>query len=307
MPDPKKSRTHNVNLQAMEVFCEVVRLRSFSRGAAAFGLTQSAASQIVAHLEETTGAHLIDRGPRPLQPTNEGESYYRGCLQLLHGHRSLVERLERQHGGVAGSVHVVSVYSVGLYTLNLAVQRFMRQNAGATVRLEYYHPLKVYGAVLGEEAEVGVVSYPRGGRQLEVVPWLEEAMALACPPGHPLAGSTDISIRDLDGHRFVAFDADLEIRRAIDRQFKHHHVDVEIVSEFDNVETIKQALEISGAVSVLPRPSFEREVERGTLIDIELKDVDLRRPVGVIHRKRRKLTPTAEQFVDSLRLGPEGI
>jgi DNA-binding transcriptional LysR family regulator len=303
MADPKKNRTHNVNLQAMEVFCEVVRLRSFSRGAVSFGLTQSAASQIVGHLEDTTDVRLIDRQSRPLRPTPEGQTYYQGCLQLLHGHRSLVERLEQQHSAIAGSVRVVSVYSIGLYTLNQAVQRFMQQNAGATVRLEYYHPLKVYGAVLEDEAEVGVVSYPKGGRQFEVLPWLDEAMALACPPGHPLAENPSISIRDLDGHSFVAFDADLEIRRAVDRLLRHHHVSVEIVSEFDYVETIKQALEISGAVSLLPRPSFEREVERGNLVDVKLADVDLHRPVGIIHKKRKKLSPTAQRFIDSLRSG----
>ncbi len=307
--DPKKTRTHNVNLQGLEVFCEVVRLRSFSRGAEAVGITQSAASQLVAHLEEALGLKLIDRRQRPLRPTAEGQQYYQGCRQMLHGYAAMVDRVQRQNNAGGGSVRVVSIYSVGLHTLSPRVQRFLQENAGSTVRLGYYHPVKVYGAVLDNEAEVGVVSYPKSVRQLEVIPWIEEEMVVACPPDHPLAesgpladaGKPSIELSELEGAGFVAFDADLQIRREIDKKLKQKQVTVQILSEFDNIETIKQALEISHAVSILPRPTVLREVERGNLVELHISDVDLRRPVGIVHKKRPKLTPTAELFIDSLR------
>ena len=91
-----------------------------------------------------------------------------------------------------------------------------------------------------------------------------------------------------------------DLNQEIDRTLRKHHVGVKIVSEFDNIETIKHALEISRAVSILPHPSIEREVHRGTLVEVVIEDIDLRRPVGIIHKRGKKLTLTAQQFISSL-------
>jgi DNA-binding transcriptional LysR family regulator len=289
-----------MNLQSLQVFCEVVRLQSFSRGAAACGISQSAASQLIRHLEDEIEVDLIERKERPLRPTREGEIYYRGCQELLHRYRLVLDEVRRVRKEVAGLVRVASIYSVGLHTLNRFIQSFMARNPGTTIRIEYLHPNRVYTAVLNDEADIGVTSYPRASRTLAVMPWLEEEMALASNPEHPLARKRRIKPSDLEGQRFVAFDRDLPIRREIDRALKQHGVTVDMASEFDNIETIKQALEISNAVSILPRASIAREVERRTLAQVPIDALDLRRPVGIIHKRRKKLTPTAVLFLESL-------
>lgn len=301
---PRRTRTRNVNLHALEVFCEILRLQSFSRGAASFGISQSAASQLVAHLEGELGFQLIDRKRRPLVPTTEGNVYYSGCRELLQRHRTILDEIERLQKGVAGTIRVASIYSVGLHTLSRYIRRFMTQFLGSRVHLEYFHPSKVYSAVLNDEADLGVISYPKPNRNLRVTPWLEEEMVLACPQGHPLASRRSMRLEDLEGHKFVAFDRELQIRREIDRALKHRRIRVEVVSEFDNIETIKQALEIAEAVSILPRPSIEREVERGTLVEVVFEGGGLSRPVGIIQKRHRTMSATTEQFVATLTQGP---
>jgi DNA-binding transcriptional LysR family regulator len=289
-----------VSLQALQVFCEVVRLQSFSRGATASGISQSAASQLIRHLEDELRVELIDRKQRPLRPTPEGEIYYRGCQELLHGHRLVVDEMRRVSAEVSGLVRVASIYSVGLHTLNRHIQKFMAAEPGSTVRLEYLLPNKVYTAVLNDEADIGVTSYPRPTRGLTVIPWFEEEMALASNPEHRLARKRRLRPADLEGEKFVAFDRDLPIRREVDRALKQNDVTVQVISEFDNIETIKQALEISDAVSVLPRASIDLEVRRGSLKAVPIEGIELRRPVGIIHKKRKNLTPTALLFIEFL-------
>ncbi len=290
-----------MNFQALEVFCAVLRRQSFSQGAAAVGISQPAASQLVAHLESELGFQLIDRTRRPLRPTPEGAQYFDGCQRLLYEHRTLLDEIRRQHKALVGTVRVASIYSVGLHTLSRYIQAFMTENAGATIRLEYLLPGRVYSAVLDDETDFGVVSYPKSHRHLELLPWLEETMVVVCPPGHPFAGRENVSVRNLDGERMVGFDRELRIRHEIDRTLKGRHVAMDVVSEFDNIETIKQALEISSAISILPRPSVEREVQRGMLFEVSISDCEFRRPVGIIRKRRKKLTPTTEQFIASLR------
>ena len=289
-----------MNLQALEVFCEVVRRQSFSRGAATYGISQSAASQLVAHLEEELGFRLIDRKQRPLVPTRAGGTYFEGLRPLLQRHRRLLDEVRREHESLVDTVRVASIYSAGLHTLNRYIQGFMAHYPGATVRLEYFHPSKVVSAVLNDEVDVGVVSYAQGNRQLKVIDWVEEEMVVVCAPDHRVAREISIQLRELANENFVAFDRDLQIRREIDRAMKQCQVSVKVVSEFDNIETIKQALDISQAVTILPSPSIEREVAREHLVGVPIEGVNLRRPLGIVYRRDKKLSSTGEQFIRSL-------
>ncbi len=300
MQELNSSRTSGLNLQAIGVFCEVVQQRSFSRGAENAGISQSAASQQIAHLEQVLGYKLIDRSYRPLQLTDEGEIYYAGCQQMLSDHNRVLDAISRKRKSTEGQVRVVSIYSVGLHTLNEMVRSYMQENPGSTVRLEYYHPRKVYEAILSDEAEVGVISYPRSQRHIEVVPWVDEEMVLACPPGHPLSAASRLDVSRLAGANFVGFEKELTIRKEIDRFFRDRDIEVNVLSEFDNIETIKQALDISDAVSILPRSGIAREVERGILKEIYLDNFNLARPVGLIYRSGRDLSPTAAGFIEFL-------
>ena len=64
-----------MNLETLKLYCDVVRLRSFSRGAAANAVSQSAASQSIQQLEGDLDAVLLDRSRRPLLPTEQGQAF----------------------------------------------------------------------------------------------------------------------------------------------------------------------------------------------------------------------------------------
>ena len=60
-------------------------------------------------------------------------------------------------------------------------ERTLTCYADSTVRLKYFHPVRVYSAILNDEADLGVISYPKSRRDLRVIPWREEEMVLTCP------------------------------------------------------------------------------------------------------------------------------
>ncbi len=101
----------------------------------------------------------------------------------------------------------------------------------------------------------------------------------------------------------MGFERELPIRKEIDRFLRERKIEVNIQSEFDNIETIKQALDVSDAVSILPRPGIAREVERGIIKEVHLDNFNLARPVGLIYRSGRELSPTAGEFIQFL-MGP---
>ncbi|MEX2121392.1 MAG: LysR family transcriptional regulator [Pirellulales bacterium] len=290
-----------VHLKSLKVFCDVVRQRSFSRAADENDISQSGASQVVQQLEEGLGVKLIDRSKRPFVLTPEGEVYYEGCRGVVERYFAIEDQVRTLHQEVAGRVRVASIYSVGLHNMNQHLQDFLSQHPKANVRLEYLHPNRVYQSVEDDLADIGLVSYPKSSRTVEAIRWREEPMVLVCAPGHALAGRSSISLAELDGRKLVGFDGELTIRREIDRVLSLHGAEVEVVMEFDNIETIKRAIEIDAGVGLLPAPTVVHEVQSGSLSAVPLDCDDLVRPLGIIHRRGKELSSTAQRFIELLQ------
>jgi DNA-binding transcriptional LysR family regulator len=290
-----------MHLKSLKIFCDVVGWRSFSRAADENGISQSGASQVVNQLEKRLGVKLIDRSKRPFVLTPEGEAYYEGCRKLVQRYDALEDQVRTLHEEVSGRVRVVSIYSVGLHHMSRYLQQFLSQYPKANVRLEYQHPHRVCEAIEKDQADLGLVSYPRASRAIEAIPWREEPMVLVCSPEHRLASLPIIAFEDLDGEKVIGFDSDLTIRREIDRVLQLHHVEVRVTMEFDNIETIKRAIEIDAGVALLPEPTVRREVAARTLVAVPLSTDELVRPLGIIHRRGKELGSTTRRFIELLQ------
>ncbi|MBN1488930.1 MAG: LysR family transcriptional regulator [Phycisphaerae bacterium] len=290
-----------MTLDSLKIFCDVVRQRSFSRGALVNGVSQSAASQAVSQIEKRLGVKLIDRSKRPFSLTAEGRVYYEGCRDLMDRYLAVETQAKAMRTEAANQVLVASIYSVGLYDMNQYVRRFLAHHPNGNVRLDYLHPDKVYEKVLAEEADLGLISFPRSLRELEVIPWRKEPMVVVCHPSHRFASATELAPADLSGEDFVAADEDLTLRRHVDRYLREHHVKINVVMAFDNIEAIKRGIEIDAGISILPAPTVRREVANGSLAIAKGLRLDLIRPLGIVHRRGRPLTPAIESFIELLK------
>jgi DNA-binding transcriptional LysR family regulator len=293
-----------MQLKTLKVFCDVVSRRSFSRAASENGISQSGASQMVNQLEEELGVRLIDRSKRPFVLTAEGEVYYEGCRKLVQRYTALEEEVRTLHEDVAGRVGVASIYSVGLSHMDSIVQQFLARFPKANVRLQYQHPNKVYELVEENQVDLGLVSYPKSTRTIAAHAWREEPMVLVCSPQHDLARYERIQLAALDGVRMVNFDEDLQIRHEIDKVLAGANIEVQIAMEFDNIETIKRAVEINAGVSLLPEPTIARELAARTLVAVKIDGEQLVRPLGIIARRGVELGKTARRFLQLLRKEP---
>lgn len=292
-----------MTLEGLKIFCDVVRQRSFSRGAAVNAVSQSAASQAILQLEKRLGVRLIDRSKRPFSLTPEGRLYYEGCRDLVDRYFAIEARTKALHDEALSHVIVASIYSVGIYDMHQYVRRFLERHPRGNVRLDYLHPSKVYERVLNEEADLGLVSFPRSPRELQVIPWRLEPMVLVCHPYHRFVSMSQVSIEQLNGENYVAFDADLAIRRQVDRYLRQHGVQPKIVMEFDNIEAIKRGVEFGAGISILPRPTVQQEVANRSLALAAVDGLDLARPLSIIHRRGRTLTPAMSSFIELLTEG----
>lgn len=291
-----------MQIETLKIFCDLVETLSFSQAAELNFVTQSAVSQQVRGLEEKFKRRLLERvrGRREVRLTHAGEAFYEESRNVLAAYSSLQERLRALSGTVSGTVRVGCVYSIGLHELPPVVRRFMGLYPSAKIDLEYSRTTRVVRDVLSGTVELGVVAFPEKRRGLTVVPMPGDRLVLICPPAHPLAARKKVKAAELTDQDFVLFERDIPTRRATDRILKSHGVTVRRVAEFDNIETIKRAVEVGFGLAIVPRPSVLDEQRSGQLAVVALAEPEWTRAVGVIHRTDRPLSMAARKFIELL-------
>jgi len=294
-----------VELWEYRLFREIASTRSMSRGALRCGVSQSAASQHVQEVERRLAVPLFDRSKRPLDLTQAGRLYAEFCRDILRREEDFRRELEALKGGLEGTVRVVSIYSIGLSEMSRVQAEFAERYPAASLQVEYMRPEKIYEAVRSDEADFGLVSYPEASREVAALPWREEEMQLAVPPSHRLAACPEVNPADLNGEDFIGFDEDLKIRHELDRFIRAHGIDVHLAMHFDNIQMIKEAVALGNGISILPERTMHAEIAQGRLVAVPLNAPELMRPVGILHRRRKKLSRAAEAFLDLLTGGLE--
>jgi DNA-binding transcriptional LysR family regulator len=242
-----------MHIETLKVFCDLADTQSFSLAAERNFVTQSAVSQQVKTLEEKFNRRLLERvrGRREVRLTPAGEVFYREAKNVLNAFDELQEGMRGLVGSISGTVKVATVYSVGLHELPPKVREFMSKFPSAKIDLEYSRTTRVVRDVLSGAVELGVVAFPEPRRGLTIVPMPSDRLVLITPPDHKLAAKKQIKAKELKGMDFVLFERDIPTRKATDKILKSHNVEIQKVAEFDNIETIKRAVEVGFGLSIV--------------------------------------------------------
>lgn len=289
-----------MHIETLKVFCDVIDTKSFSNAAAQNFITQSAVSQQIRALEQKYGRKLIERTRGRAQLTPAGQVLYQASKEIVQNYREMEERLQAFTNVIGGDIRIATVYSVGLYELSEPLRRFLKAYPQVNVHLDYGRSSRIHEDVLHGTVDVGIVAYPSRRPYLQIVPFREDRLVFVCHPQHALAGHRQISIKKLQGERFVGFERDIATRKAIDRILRSHGVSVRYVAEVDNIDTIKRFVEIGQGAAIVPEPAVQAEVKSDTLNLAQFSDEKMLRPLAIVYRKGKHLSIAAERFIEFL-------
>lgn len=297
-----------MQIDSLKVFCDLAETESFTKSAQINGVTQSAVSQQISSLERQFKSLLIERSKKKFRLTREGELLYDYSKRMIETFNELHFKIDELKNVISGSIRVATIYSIGLHELPFHMKKYLRAHPTVNVHVEYLRFNQVYEDVIGNVVDIGLVAFPNRDHRLEVVNLRKDRMVLIVNPAHPLARAPNIRTHALHDQKFVGFDPDIPTRRAVDKALRDAGVDPKYVMEFDNVETVKRAVEIDAGVAIVPQGTVTQEVEKGTLVAIEVDDADLSRPLAAIYKKNKVLSPAMKEFLNTLKaeLGDEG-
>ncbi len=289
-----------MHIETLKVFCDIIESGSFSYAASQNFVTQSAVSQQVRSLEEKYDCRLIERGRAGVKPTPAGQILYTASKEIVRRFMELENRLREIGSVIAGSIRVGTVYSVGLHELPPYLTEFLRNYPAVNVHLEYLRSNKIYEDLIEGKIDLGVVAYPAKRSQIVSVAFRHDELVLVVPPDSSLARHNRVSMGALAGQKFVGYERDIATRKASDRILRDHGVKPNYALEFDNIETIKRAVEIGLGCAIVPRMTVENEVGRGSLKMLEFSEGTFTRPLAIIYKRGRELSPAVRKFIEVL-------
>lgn len=290
-----------MHIETLKSFCDLVETGSFSKAAALNFVSQSAISQQIRALQERYGQPLIEHGTRRgIVLTEAGKILYSESKEIVERFRAMETRLQNKSDAIAGTIRVATVYSVGLHELPPYIKQFIKKHPQVNIHVEYSRTDKVYEACLNNKIDFGIVALPLRRPQVTITPFRQDKLVFICSPEHKLAKRRSLSLKHLEGESFIAFERDIPTRRVIDKILKQHGVSVNVVMEFDNIETIKRSVEAGIGISILPDTTIINEVRSHLLVALDFTEGTFTREIGIIHRKGKVFSTAASEFINLL-------
>jgi DNA-binding transcriptional LysR family regulator len=284
-------------IDIFKVFCDLAETKNFSRTAEKNHITQSAVSQQIAYLERYFGKKMIIRSKGKFALTPEGKIFLGGCKQIIKTYQHTMHQMQTENGEISQSVNIQSIYSIGFYHLPPLIKSFMKKYKKINLHIEYNRSDRIYSDVINGLCDIGIVAYPWQHPLVDIKQGEKEKLTCVCALEYELSKRKKISLKDLNHRDFISFVREIPTRNAIDEILKDHNVKVNIVHEYDNVETLKSSLELGECISILPENTIQQELKNMELVSIPIKEGPFFRNTGIITRKDRQLSHAIHTFI----------
>jgi DNA-binding transcriptional LysR family regulator len=291
-----------MQLPTLKIFCDLVELGSFSAAGARNKITQSAVSQQIRGLEEEFGVSFFERGKKKFSVTPEGRAFEQVAREIMALVDGIGGRLRSSGDVVGGSLRISTIYSIGLHDLPAKLHLFRADHPDVAVKVAYKRSPHVYEDVQGDRADIGLVAYPVTDGAIIADLFDEDEMVVVCHPSHKLARKKKVRLKELSGESYVGFDPDTPTMRAIDRALRQHRVAFVQRNDFDSIESVKRAVEVAGVVSIVPRRTVEKDLKDGRLCALKIEDATLKRPLGIIRKRGKIMSPALRAFFRTMMI-----
>jgi len=284
----------------IEAFVQVSAHSSFSRAAETLQLTQPSITARIQALERELGEELFERGGRGVRMTDAGLSflpYAERILQMIQEARDSVEEVRNVQ---LGSLRLGAAITFSTYVLPEILHGFKQQYGGVDVVIRTGRSEQVLNLLLTDEVQVAIIrslSQP----DVEQIELYDDEIVLVAYPEHAFAATRRATIADAAREPIVLFDRGSSYYAIIHNLFRKAAVIPNVAMELDSLEATKRMVEQGLGIALVPLVTVQRELAGGTLVRIDLTDVEpIHRPISLAYRRNRRRSRTVQAFIDTV-------
>lgn len=222
-----------MELQQLRYVLAVAETRSFTRAAEQCFVVQSALSHQVAKLERELGLKLFARTSRRVELTQAGAAFLPAARECLAAADRAASEASAALGEVRGRLSVGAIPTVAAVDIPELLERFYQAHPQVQVTLSTGASTVMVEQVAAGELDVAFLGLPeqREPRGVQVRELARDDLVAVLPPGHHLAGRSQITLAQLTEETFADFPADSPGRAQSDLAFAAAGLDREVTFE----------------------------------------------------------------------------
>lgn len=286
----------NMDINQLEVVVAVAQEQGFSRAAERLHRTQPAISQAVQRLEAELGEALFDRSSKDGTLTAAGQVLFDYAQQMLNLRSDAVTSIKELRDLGRGKVTIGANEYTVMYLLPV-IAAYRSRHPHVKVEVKRSLASRIPAEVVNRSVELGVVSFRPHDPALRAVPAVTDELALIVGPEHPLAGKTEVSVRELGAENFIAHNVPSPYRERVEQTFEKHRTPLNISMELPTLEAIKKFVERGAGVALIPRLTAIDEIARRQVVALTVREMRLERRLHIIYRKGTTLSHAARAFL----------
>jgi DNA-binding transcriptional LysR family regulator len=287
----------NFDLNDLLAFRAVADLSNFRRAAEAVHISQPAFSRRIDKLEQALGVRLLDRTTRRVSLTGVGRDFARKVEQLLDELDNTLLGIRGVAATRMGEVTIACVPSTVYYFLPQVIRSYHERFPKVRVKVFDASANEVLAAVVRSEADFGLNFMGGQEPDIEFKPLVEERFVAACRRDHPLARKRQVTWSDLAAYDYISVSKSSGNRRLLDQALAHVTGRPQNSYEAQHVTTMLGLVEAGLGVAAVPAMAMPGP-DHPLLVSVPLTEPAVTRRVGLIRRKGRSLSPSAQQLYD---------
>jgi len=253
-----------LNLQQLRYLREIVRSDlNLTRAAERLHTSQPGISRRILELEAELGVDIfVRKGRRLVALTDAGRTALELASQALDRIEDL-QRIGADHDeDRSGELTIATTHTQARYTLPPVIMKFREQYPNVSVSLKQSDPVQAARRALDSEADLAmateVVAKIDGLKAWPFMDWTHVAL---CPPDHPLAGESPVSLESLAQYPLLTYDAAFAGRTSIDRVFAENGLVPEIAMAALDADVIKTYVKLGLGIGLVASVAYERAAD----------------------------------------------
>lgn len=284
-----------MELRQLRTLVAIADYGSFAAAADAVGLTQSAVSLQIKHLEAELGTTLFDRRQRSPQLNNKGQVLVEQARKVV----TLCDHMLQKAGSEAleGTLMLGAVPTMlgGILPEAFASLRDLYPNLH--IKVSSGLSAELAARTRSGDINAAVVTEPQQlAEGLVAHKVAQEPLVVIAPPG--VEGGSDREL--LEAQPFIQFNRGAWAGQQIDQHLKSRKIRVSLGMEIDSLEAIARMVRQGLGVSVVPMPSGPDPIFAG-LKWLPFGDPPLQRCLVVIERQGNPQSHLVSLLVEVLR------
>lgn len=285
----------NITLRQFKILEAVVEHNSYTEAARALFMTQPAVSMQIKQMEEQIELPLFERTGKQISLTEPGR-------ELLHYARSIRQQLDEAElmmqelkGLKRGKLHLTMASTANYFAPQL-IASFHHKYPNAQVQLSVTNRAGLLKALDDNNTDMVIMGIPPKGHDLKGIPFMDNPLVIIAWPDHPLAKRKSISLAEVTNEAFIVREPDSGTRKAAERFFTEHGIQLQTSMEMNRTEAIKQAVMAELGLGIVSLHTLEMELKLKRLVILPVDDFPIMRRWYVVHRNGKRFAAIPEAF-----------